>query len=348
MDDLGNIQLTRRDTLTLAALLGMQATGVPAFATTQAPSYDINAPSWYDMRPVVKAIMELENWVLRDLPADKPLVVLVSEEHFTLSHKMLLHALLIAHFEQAVTSPDKSFAFGYELPHDFFGRYRDPANQTFSPVDLLHSLPNRLLFTDSMSKMFQYCVDNKIPVRFNDIARAEGPLRTPILDQTDPFTRELVTYAAPELLGKDIFRDPGDSRSARQNYMGFKLSDVAMFLKATAHMQETGCKIYIQHCGAGHIFGVDQLGGYQYSLTARFREGGYTVLPVVPSYEHLRKYLPRRVRRDQQFAKIRGLDFNTEPSPQRRLRTAIDTEERKWNRINRASGYMFTGGVAPK
>ena len=75
-----------------------------------------------DLRPIVQAIMEAENWILERMPADQKLAVFLVEEHSFTTHIALHQAVIAAHLQAkkhpAGQKAGRDFAYGYEAPHD--------------------------------------------------------------------------------------------------------------------------------------------------------------------------------------------------------------------------------------
>ena len=237
----------------------------------------------YDLRPMVRQIMEAENWLLDRLPPDRPLVIIMGEHHDSQGHKLLQKAVLMAHEEMSGQSKAGKFAFGYENYHDYVHRFTGKRIDDPNGCEAVKT--HRTYFMGDIHKakqdLLDYCVDKNISVGFNDVSCTGQKI-----DYTDPFTREIVSKHYPELLKKT----PPDRSSNRR---GHAISNLCIVEKALEHMQRTQARVYIQQCGQAHVFGCKELGyPIEESLSKRFKERGAEILPVICNYEIAEEYIP--------------------------------------------------------
>lgn len=237
----------------------------------------------YDLGPAVRRIMAAETSTLSHMPKDAPLVIIMGEYHEAQGHALLQKAVLMAHAQLREKSDGWNFAFGYESPHDYISKYTGEAEHDpdgHKAINLRHRFHAGAGRTAHLD-LLDYCVRENISVSFNDSARDQEHI-----DCREPFTRTVIEKYFPSLVGKTPPLRAGDNR-------GIAISNLCMVEKAIEHIQRTQARIYIQHCGQGHVFGATDEGyAFEESLSSRFRERGIEILPVICNYEHAREYIP--------------------------------------------------------
>lgn len=215
----------------------------------------------FDLRPVVKAIMDAENMILDRIPPDQKLVILMGEDHSCQTHTLLLQALLQAHKQAAHPT-----ALGLEGSHNI-----DWLNEPLPPDDSE---------TTSGAALLRFCKTQKVDVRFNDLARGEklSPdgttfQQTAILDRGDEMTENIIFRHAS--LSYD------DLPIHCESLLGIALRNIGIVENAISHNKKSDARIYVQHCGRGHVFGSRSDGHpYKASLTSLFHRHGFAVLAV--------------------------------------------------------------------
>ena len=262
-----------------------------ADAAKTASFFDIDCTANpHDLRPAIAAVMAAESALLQKLEPEQRLVVLLGEFHEFQAHKVLQKALLMEHVSQAKTHPDRSFAMGYEGAHNFKMEVADINDEDPDgriAMDLFCSGKIDVSERNGSCEVFDYCRKQNISVAFNDVAVAFNAHEVALLDQNDPFTGGLVKRHRPHLAGKKIYRESLPWASSDVN--GMALSNLAMVENAMAHMERTKAKIYIQLCGSNHIAGdKDDRIPFKDSLSAQFEARGFTILPVMPTFEWLK------------------------------------------------------------
>lgn len=312
------------------------------------PVWDIDCRATpYDLRPAVSAIMMASNWLLEQLPEDQTLIILMGERHRSQTHTLLQKYLLKSLCNQAVKTPEKTFAFGFEGDHNYAFKKQSLKDTFLSfigyerPTDqrAISAFIRDVAHAKEKADFFKFCAHEKISVRFNDIANINRSILSPI-DQTDAFSLNLIRKNRPDLVGKNILR--GNTSD------GIALSNLAIVEKAIEHVRETTCRIYIQQCGLSHLFGrkkhiddfldmglfkhIREEYAYADSLSARFKERGFTILPVSPNFES-HEHIPDESEVDlRQTIKIVGLEEGD------RNVVAFDKLQKK---ISKASCYEF-------
>lgn len=237
----------------------------------------------YDLRPMVRRIMEAESFVLDRLPSDVPLVIIIGEHHESQGHALLQKAVLMAHAALRGKSEAGNFAFGYEAAHDYAFKY---SGETPHDPNGCMAIDLRRRFHSGLARaahqdLLDYCVDARISVSFNDVAVDHGKI-----NYRDPFSRSIVKDYNPALLHKT----PPDRA---EDYRGLAISNLCMVEKAIRHIERTQARVYIQQCGQSHVFGdVGEQHTLQDSLSIRFLESGFEILPVICNYERAREYIP--------------------------------------------------------
>lgn len=239
----------------------------------------------YDVRPFVRNIMKAQNWILKRLPENVPLVIVVGEVHNFPSHiaaqQMLLHSLQ----RQQRKLHERTFIFGWEHPHN----YRAQTNERFNlnlPRDHIEAddpdgkltletfidAPDHILSPFSKKTLARFCLKNKISCSFNDLAQLQKGSEI-LIDQNDPPSHEIVKKYAPDHLGINVFR----TSNLNDDALGIHLSNHAIVDNARAHQKRSQSRIIVQQCGIYHLEELSDL----------FREAGYTVLSVACCSEDL-------------------------------------------------------------
>ena len=269
-----------------------------------------------DLRPVVAAIMEAENWILERIPPDQKIVLLAGELHSNLTHSFLWQALIEAHATQQKEKPDRTFALGYEMPHDFF--FKNGVEDKVREKNLLRALMDTPV-TETIESIFKMCAHHGVSCSFNDISHypefSSWPSRSNVVDQGDPFTKSIVEKYRPDLLGSRIFRSTTLENFSSSD--GMELSNRAIVDNAIAHIERTNARLYIQQCGRAHAVGSSEHEcNFQTSLMARFEEAGFHVLPLLTSAEKDRnrsEFLHYTAKpRQAEFMRITGLQEFTQ------------------------------------
>ena len=239
----------------------------------------------YDLRPMVRRIMEAESFILDRLPRDVPLVIIIGEHHESQGHALLQKAVLIAHAALRGKSEAGNFAFGYEAAHDYAHKFSgspiaDPhGSQAINLRRRFHAGSARKAHQD----LLDYCVDAKISVSFNDVSCDHGRI-----DYRDPLSRAIVKEYNPTLLQKTPPERGAD-------YRGLAISNLCMAEKAMHHIERTQARVYIQQCGQSHVFGdINERYRFEESLSIRFLERGAEILPVICNYEIAQDYIPEQ------------------------------------------------------
>ncbi len=245
-----------------------------------------------DLRPALDA---LEAEIIRRAPTpEKPLVVIMGEEHTMSVHHMLQQGLMARLLNTVSPLP---IALGMEVPHNLLEiaaydvlRYkrRPDMHEMLGTVDrdgrnFLRVMRAGFVRTPYAPVAFQnrmaFCQKYQVSVRGHDMAYVANH-GSYCLNQKDPLTRAMVESRAPLLAGDQI-----DAESVR----GISLRNQFMAARTIDHMRETGAAVYILTCGAYHVLGMRA--GYlrpefpsTESLMACFREAGVNAMPVVTRF----------------------------------------------------------------
>ena len=221
-----------------------------------------------DLRPIVRAIMTAENWILDRIPEDQKLVVILGENHSLMWHTALQQAVISAHLAAAERREGRNFAFGYELPHNGV---------------VIATSDDNLKWTDEGNKnLFRFCVEQGVNLQFNDASHYQDEYDL-VFDQQDAFTRDIIAKHAPKSLDKKFYRQAENHSFSA----GLRLSNMVIAAKASEHMERTGARVYLQDCGLSHALGNrDIKHPYDDSLAAFFKRAGFAVLTVFPSIDH--------------------------------------------------------------
>lgn len=224
----------------------------------------------FNLRPIVAAVMDMENWLLDRLPPGQKLVILYGEHHNQMRHSFLQHALYAAHIEQAQKNPQRSFGIGFEINHKFANTAKDPDGQItlkeYQAEQLLqfnnaktHKTPMQqkiLGYTQGQISSFQMLSSNRVSLNYNDIA-AKYDKDGYVIDQEDLPTYNLIKKVRPHLLNQEIAR-AGLPKSQRFTEFqdGIALSNYFMVDRSIEHMERAQKQIYMLVCGMTHTFGV--------------------------------------------------------------------------------------------
>jgi hypothetical protein len=293
--------MNRRAFMTGAtAMLSLPAVSSMASAQPAPLTIDCRRAPW-NIAPAVHAIVSHANRIAAE--DSSPLIVLIAETHTYQTHTLLQQAVLKALHDQRAADPQKTFAYGYEKAHNIsMERFMN---------DSFYRQP-RYEYSKSL---FRYCAEKNISVSFNDVASRIVPPNV-VIDQDDEFTRGIILRHRPDLLGQPLMR----ARAMiypDQNAM--QISNLGIAQKSREDIQRTGAKIYIQHCGGAHAFGVREGGQdhpYRHSLVAKFTEAGTRVLPVLLSYNEIARSLPRDIQGLDSTIKVTHMargEFGREP-----------------------------------
>jgi len=253
---------------------------------SEKPDWHVSLHDSFNLRPAIETIMAAENWILDRIPEDQKLVILFGEFHEKFLHHIIQQGVLVSHIQQRKRHPNLSFSFGVELPHDEYAKVtieEDP-DGTLAWAGLKNHFQKALNATHyAMAGVHDYCLQQGISVGFNDIAMVEkdGQL---YIDETHPDARAIVEQA---ISGSLAIKRPipriSDSNH-EDNGVGLHLSNISMAQKIMSHLERTGSRIYLQSCGASHVFGSASSGAfYQRSLSALLVAQGVQVLPVLLS-----------------------------------------------------------------
>ncbi len=236
--------------------------------------------SRYDLRPYADIIVEKALKRLKETP-DKPLILMLGEDHYVLSHPVIQMLVLKKLKDHGV-----DIAFGKEFEHNNLAKnfYRkvkgvqekESLSAFIAENDLNGSLSLKsyIAFGNFVSNAYShktllnFILKEKIPNRFNDTATIGTQL-----NNDDPQTKRAIKDLYPENIEDDL-----NVREAQ----AIHIRNHMMVQNAIAHTKKTRPRVYVQHCGAAHLIGSkkDQF-LYQHSLTTLFKDMGYSVL-VVP------------------------------------------------------------------
>ncbi|QQG37194.1 MAG: hypothetical protein HYS17_05380 [Micavibrio aeruginosavorus] len=237
-----------------------------------------------NLRPAVAAIVERIEKVSASLN-ERPLVVLVGENHELPSHKILQTLLL----QKLNTRRPRGLAYGMEIAGTTPARvietietgarltpeekYRlntdDPSGQTALITYLAYINPASAPV--ARHTQLDFCRRAEIPTRFTDAAETASE----DLDAKDPITGQIMKDNPPG------WRDSTQGQEGTSAY-DFKIRNLVMTHEAQKHLQQTGAQLYIQQAGVAHILGSKpHKSGCQDSLHARFKDAGFDTLSVI-------------------------------------------------------------------
>lgn len=195
-----------------------------------------------DVRPAIDA---LEN-MIRQRSADGPLIVLMGEEHMFPANQILPQAIA-SRFKNTSDHTDHRIAYGMEWEHNSLNSVISNLNK-FDDIHLIHAFRAadlQLFGLPAERNMLAFCRHHSISVRFNDAASACKSGHC-YLDASDPQTKELMGDDAAKIIGMT-------------SPQGMALRNKMIINNALQHMEDTKADIYIQQCGAIHLFGNQKM-----------------------------------------------------------------------------------------
>ncbi len=255
-----------------------------SFAVSRGIEYtagEIELSKFRNVQSAANTIIDVVEAKLETLPKGKTLFVPVGENHARPSHRLTLQALL-----QGLKRRGHSIAFGFEGDYDFLAEIKIPMSEEARKISLLAQDPDgehlMRMFSSSvevfvnspasLKNLFRFCLHEDVSTSFNDLAKIYGMWRGVPLDPNDPLTVFFSQY---------LQQDPFIAFDAVEP-AGMHMRNVAMVFNSRAHAAEEGARIYIQHCGAAHVFGDIFTGStFTQSLTHTYGVVGDDVLPVL-------------------------------------------------------------------
>lgn len=231
----------------------------------------------YDLRPASDIILRAAHDVRKTLPDDRPLVILMAENHDMPAHIELQHMVA-----SRLLAQNLQFVFGLERPHNRWSFLADKGMNKAVPSGLYYRPGNydpcgqavlsAYLGFDgdaaapvSHGNLLAFYYDRKISTIFNDAASKAG-----ILDFEDPFTSSLA---------RDDLKHGNAADLSDADCMAIRNTAMAHSGVERAGTQQKN--IIVQQAGYAHLFGWAQEGcGYETSLCTAYRKAGASVLPV--------------------------------------------------------------------
>lgn len=256
----------------------------------------------YDLRPATDLIVDTIHERLTEMPEDKPLVVLMGEEHNTPTHHALQKMVISRLF-----SGKQHFTFASEHPHNFSASRLTIGNIKTSdfPTDILNQwnlLDNEgqdnlctylansyigLYSPVSCKNLYAFCYHNKITSVFNDAAYYK--------DKKDPKNRKNNLYLdlnnPMTMIAKKVYGTKKQKINVTSRE-GMAIRNIAMAFMALSHAEANHSPLVIQKTGLAHVFGDVSFNNkgekihcfpYQESLYATYKRTGAEVLAVFPT-----------------------------------------------------------------
>ena len=220
------------------------------------------------------------------VPADRPLYVLMGESHVKPSHKLAMQGVIVGLREKGY-----SVSVGMELHHtlltDIMLDETDNAwvqkrmfESPYCSEDLKQDDLTYLYGDQGMKQFLKFLSAERIPMRNNDLD-LWGCGKFAGEDHLDP----------QDEINQRYFKKlavPLDQRVPVASRLGLYMRNLGMVDAARAHAEETGARIYIQHTGASHLFGEADLDApYAESFHCLLKQAGASVLGM-----ELRGFLP--------------------------------------------------------
>jgi hypothetical protein len=236
-----------------------------------------------DLRPALDGLEAM----IRERARRGPVVVLLGEDHRMPTHVALPQALMTRLMGGA--SP-LSLACGMEYPHNFlenileqgYGHAIPPAlrgqiaaadgdGQKLARAFRAKVTPDFAPVT--YRNLVKFCRVSGISLRFNDAALNNG-----YLDHRDEVTRAMLPTQAQK---------NGDDKIENAKSLGVAIRNRIIAAHIITHLRDTGAEVYIQSCGADHLFGDRRSGieklEYNDSLSALFTAAAIDAFAVLPT-----------------------------------------------------------------
>ncbi len=230
----------------------------------------------YDLRPAADIIVAAISERLASLPAGKPLVVEMGEEHKKPSHKELQHLVAFRLLKE-----NKKFTFNFEQPHNVWAG--------IAKRDMNYDLESRLYYGSTshdprgqaiLSAYMGFALSSMAPVSrnnqmaflyhrgvssaFNDAARDPSGH---YFDLEDSLTR--------------YFMEGNGWALSLTSPEGMAVRNQVMARRGLSHAEDQDLSLILQQAGFNHVFGNVQDGEhYAESLSSAYRDLGADVLPV--------------------------------------------------------------------
>ncbi|PJB69138.1 MAG: hypothetical protein CO093_11235 [Alphaproteobacteria bacterium CG_4_9_14_3_um_filter_47_13] len=232
----------------------------------------------YDLRPIADFILKAANTLLIEASPEKPLVILVGEEHTLPAPKALLQLLATRFLQNR-----QEFTVNFEDSHNAWSHIALIAMGKSVPRGLFYNcaefdqkglgvLSSQIGFQlydyapYSQNSLMSFCYENKITTLFNDAAR----WKRSYLDLSDPHIKEV---AAQKKITEKKINIASDK--------GIDIRNIFMAERGVKAAKENKVKLILQHCGLQHIFGDSSLlASSRMPLCKTYQQAGAIVLPV--------------------------------------------------------------------
>lgn len=228
-------------------------------------------------------VAEIQSRLAEKPDNDKPLFVVLGEDHFVAAHQVL-HMLVLK--KLADLNPALSLAVSLELQHNTLSKVfnhsapgaeiTEPLNDPGGVNSLRAQIATVRTFGADLSHKMSQCflLKSGIPVHFNDTAvKFEDKIS---LDITDDPTQQAV---------KTIPHDDPDDEIEALSETGFYIRNYFMVKNAQRHADRTDADIHIQICGESHVAGYVFNHPYSKSQTSLLNQDGCHVLAIPVSSE---------------------------------------------------------------
>lgn len=237
----------------------------------------------YNLRRPAHAIMERAH-TIRTQDVQAPLIILMGEDHDCPVTRMMQLAVLHKCVEAGL-KPAYGIECSYNVPKTL--KYREDfdsdsqVQNIFNDAAALpHCLTNEFFTATStvwMEHIAQYCMQQGIPVSYNDAAR--NPLADVCTDAQDPLTIEIAQKLGVKEDDKRYF-----CSTTRE---GIFLRNVIIAQNAMDQLERHKPDVLVHMLGASHVMGeLHGEGGAQFpysqSLHPIFKLAGYPVISFLP------------------------------------------------------------------
>lgn len=222
----------------------------------------------YDVSVPARALLQRIGEVRAQKP-QKPIVVLVGEEHGTIPNQLLSQAAMTL-----AKAAGLSFSFATELPHNTSALMKQ-AVRDMSDKDIPTDIILHYVLAENAGKYANlnevaFLLQNNITPCFSDTARGNMD----ILDLTDSLTDKFARRVAPDPInGVDLIFAADRS--------GMHIRNRLMRALGVRHMTMEKTDILFHRVGASHIAGSATNSCYEQSMMCLYEQAGHHVLPIM-------------------------------------------------------------------
>ncbi|PZQ48642.1 MAG: hypothetical protein DI551_01350 [Micavibrio aeruginosavorus] len=280
----------------------------------------------YDLRPAADAIMDILHTKMQRVAPEKPIVLLMGENHAAPAHILLQKLILSRLLDEEYENPTQTFAYGLELPNEvnqntlknIYGLTLAESRKLLGSEEglgvqcaFLHTKYSaETTATRDDVKLFLYY--NKIACGFHDLDSRDIQIK----DGDQAYVSVVLnnSNARSSRYINELYAKHGRSQINSIDNIGLHIRNRAIVDDVLETLEKNKKKLYVLSCGALHVFGSSNQFSYRFSLSALFAKAGIETVSVIPAkYVAWHEALPKQAARHaQDSVLIAGID--TPPS----------------------------------